>query len=952
MEPFKQRAGEPNECTILPVFEVKNEKAAKTSLTRSIEHALNLRAGELRLSIPLSAYLFLVVSAYVTGRVVRDSLFLSRFPAVWLPYVDIATAFAVGVVVTVYIRVARGRSLRNLLLGSLVLCTSNCLLFWGLARFYPPRWLYPTIYVWVGIFGVLATTQVWALANHVLTMREARRVFGVVGGGAISGGIFAGFFSKVGAKAFGTENLLLGMAVFLAICPLLIIIVWRQHQAVADTEPAEVSAAGPQHLLNSMRLVFSSPYLRAVASLIWISSFVTAVISWQFKAIAKDFIPAKDHLAAFFGDFAFYAGILALAVQLLLTSRLLRRFGIGLALFTLPVALLATSAYMLVAGTLFAAVLLRGSDWVWRYSIDKSAVELLYLPLPARLKFQVKWFIDTVIWRLGDGIAGLTILFFAAYLRLTARQMSWVGLVLVGGWLTAVWVARRQYVATLTTNMKEHRLEADRTVAPVLDRSTTEVLAASFSASDPKEILYALSLFESSQKQAAHPAIRDLLKHPAAEVRKKVISILAAAGDKTVLPQMEALLQDSSLDVRTEALLYLAHFAHVDPLERIQQLGDFADFSIRSAMTAFLARPGEAQNLEAARQLLATMVAESGPEGAETRAEAARLLGILSDDFGPMFSQLLADSDDEVVREAIRSVGKLRKRRLVPELMDRLSQHQFVPDVTEALARFGDAILGNVRDHMSDPDVPIIVRREIPALLESMGTQSASYALMEHLLDTDTSFRLRVLSALTNLHRAHPELKCDAQLLETALAAEILGHYRSYQILEKLGTKAAGNEQQVAQALSESMKQEIERIFLLLELLYPHYDFHSAYIGLQSKSMAVHDNALELLDTVLKRQLREMLVPLLDGKVSATERASIADRLVPVRIDSSEQAAATLAASDDPWLRSCGAYAIGTLGLTALIDDLNRCAADPDPLVRESARQAKLRLQNTKAASA
>ena len=923
----------------------------RISLTRAIEHALNLRPGELARGVPLFAYLFLIMAAYVTGRVVRDSLFLSRFPAVRLPYVDIATAFAVGVVVAAYMRVARGRSLRSLLLGSLVLCTSNCLLFWGLARHSPPRWLYPTIYVWVGIFGVLATTQVWALANHVLTTREARRIFSLVASGAITGGIFAGFFCKLAAKAFGTESLLLGMSAFLAICPLLVVIVWKQHQTVADTDSTDGNAAGPQDLLNSMRLVFSSPYLRAIASVIWISSFVTALISWQFKAIAKDFIPAKDHLAAFFGDFTFYAGILALVVQLLLTSRLLRRFGIGLALFTLPVALLAASAYLLVASSLFAAVLLRGSDWVWRYSIDKSAVELLYLPLPARLKFQVKWFIDTVIWRMGDGIAGLTILFFAAYLGLTARQMSWVGLVLMGGWLTAVWVARRQYVATLSESMKEQRVEVDRSVAPVLDRSTTEVLAANLTASDPKEILYALRVFESSQKQAAHPAIRDLLTHPAADVRKKAISILAAAGDKAVLPQMERLLQDGNLEVRTEALLYLAHFAHVDPLERIQQLGDFADFSIRSAMTAFLARPGEAQNLEAARQLLATMVAESGLEAARTRAEAARLMGILSDDFGPMLSQLLADSDEDVVREAIRSVGKLRKRRLVPELLDRLSDQRFVSDVTEALARFGDSIVGHLRDQMSDLDAPIIVRREIPALLASMGTQSASYALMEHLLDTDTGFRMHVLSALTSLHRKYPEFRCDAELLETALAAEILGHYRSYQILERLGTVAPGNEQSVAESLSESMKQEMKRIFRLLELLYPHHDFDSAYIGLQSKSMNVHDNALEFLDTVLKSQLRELLVPLLDGKVSVAERAGIANRVVPVRIESSEQAAAALVASDDPWLRSCGAYAIGTLGLTKLIHELNRCATDADPLVRETARQATLRLQNLRVAS-
>ncbi len=922
-------------------------------MTHLIERVLSLRPGDLRRGLPLFAYLFLILASYVVGRVVRDSLFLSRFPATQLPYVDIVTAVAVAVVVAIYIRLCRGRSIRTLLLATTIVCALNCVVFWALARYYEPRWLYPTVYAWVGVFGVLATTQVWALANQVLTTREARRVFGLVASGAISGGIFGGFFSKVVAKSFGAESLLLGMAVFIAVCPLLVVVICRQHESIAGSESLPCGEQPQQNLLNSMRVVFSSPYLRSIATLIWVSSFVTAVIGWQFKATAKQFIPAKDHLAAFFGDFTFYAGILALIVQLLLTSRLLRRFGVGLVMFILPLMLLASSAYMLVAGTLFAAVLLRGSDWVWRYSTDKSSVELLYLPMPARVKFQVKWFIDTVIWRTGDGIAGLTVLFFAGYLKFTARQMSWVGLVLAAGWIVAVWVARGQYVATIAQSMKEHRVETDRAIAPVLDRSTTDVLAASLSASDPKEVLYALGIFESGQKQAAHPAIRDLLNHPAHEVRKKAIEILSAAGDKVVLPTIETLLQDPSLEVRTEALLYLAHYAHVDPLERIQQLGDFADFSIRSAMTAFLARPGESQNLDAARQLLSTMVAEPGPDGAQTRVEAARLLGILPDEFGELLSQLLRDSEVEVVRESIQSIGKLRKRRLVPELLDRLCDRRFAADIGDALSCFGGTILGQLRDHMSDAAIPIATRREVPNLVARVGTQEASYALMELLLDSDTNLRYRVLAALITLHRGHPELKCDAQLLETALTAEILGHYRSYQIVKQLRAVVADNteDEVVTRALSESMKQEIERIFRLLELLSPHHDFASAYIGLQSKSMTVHDNALEFLDAVLKKQLREMLVPLLDGKVSALERATMADRYVPIKITSSVEAASALVASDDPWLRSCGAYAIGNLNLHTLVPELNRCAADQDALVRETARQAKMRLQQGKAAS-
>jgi hypothetical protein len=214
---------------------------------------------------------------------------------------------------------------------------------------------------------------------------------------------------------------------------------------------------------------------------------------------------------------------------------------------------------------------------------------------------------------------------------------------------------------------------------------------------------------------------------------------------------------------------------------------------------------------------------------------------------------------------------------------------------------------------------------------------------MENLLERDTTLRFRIISALNKLQRLHPGIETDAQTVETVLAAEILGHYRSYQILDKLGT-AAGAEDPVARALAESMQQELERVFRLLGLLYPHLDIHSAYVGLQSKSVSVHDNALEFLDNVLKPQLREMLVPLLDGKITVHERARLAGRLVHTTIESQEQAVAALVASDDPWLRSCGAYAIGTFGIKSLEGELHRCLNDADPLLRETARAAKLRL--------
>jgi AAA family ATP:ADP antiporter len=395
--------------------------------------------------------------------------------------------------------------------------------------------------------------------------------------------------------------------------------------------------------------------------------------------------------------------------------------------------------------------------------------------------------------------------------------------------------------------------------------------------------------------------------------------------------------------VRTEALLYLTHHAHIDPLERIETLGDFPDFSIRSAMAAFLASPGRAQNLDAARMMLTAMVNESGPEGQRTRLEAARLIGILPDGFDEPLRALISDSDKDVARQAIRSVGRLKRRTFVDRLLECLCDPDLTADASTALVDFGERIVGTLRDHLVDPSSPIEMRRELPGVLLQIGTASAELVLVESLLDGDTTLRFRVITALNKLVQQFPSRQIDTKLVETVLAAEIMGHYRSYQIVGTLGNNLESADP-VVQALRDAMNQEVERIFRLLKILFPSYDLHSAYFGLQSESPLVHDNALEFLESVLKPQLRSILVPLLDSDVSIDDRVRIANRLLGAQVESREEAVLTLMLSDDPWLKSCAAYAIGTLKLKSLEGELDRWLNATDPLLRETARQAKEQL--------
>ncbi len=916
-------------------------------MTRVLERFLRLQPGDLSRGILLFSYLFLIMASFMMARITRDAIFLGQFRADQLAYGDIAIAIIVGFVVAGYIRAGRGVSLRNLLVGSLLFFAVNCLVFWWLSYNFQFAWLPPVIYVWVGMFGVLAVSQVWTLANYVLTVREAKRIFGLVGSGAISGAIIGARFASFAADRFGTESMFLAMTITIILCSVLVVRIWKLKRYGEETSGRPGETPGKeksQNFTESLRLVRRSAYLQAIAGLILVASLVTAIAGWQFKAIAKQFYQEKDAIAAFFGEFYFWAGLAGLLIQLLLTSRFLRKFGLGPALFIVPVALTLGSIAVLAWGTvtIWAAISLRGSINLFQYSIDKSTVELLYLPIPANIKVPVKSFIDTVIWRMGDGFGGVAVLLFIATLGWSAQQIGWVNLVFILGWVAAAVVARRQYVGALRTSIQEHRLDTERALTPVLDRSTADIFAKSFDTTDTNEILYALGLFEVSNELAAHPAMRGLLQHPAAEVRKKALAIFAAAGDKSIRPEVEKLLLDQDFEVRTEAMLYLAHHAHVDPLTRIQEMGDFPEFSTRAAIAAFLAQPGDSQDLETARMIFRAMAEDKGER---TRLEAARLLCVLPDHFEEELELLLGDSGLEVQKCAIQAIGKRRKRRFVPRLFEMLADSDLAPTITETLAEFGDRIVGTMRDNLSDTSLPIESRREIAGILGRIGTAGAARALGESIIESDTKLRFHIITALNKLHKQHPEITVDKSMIEMLLAAEIMGHYRSYQILGTLGGEL-NSDDPVARGLQETMKQDLERIFRLLSLLFPHYDLHSAYFGLQTGNAVVRDNALEFLDNILKPEIRSVLVPVLDGEVGLDERVRLANRMVGAAVESREEAVEVLIKSDDPWLKSCGAYAIGTLGLTSLEKELDQCLAHDDPLLRETAREAKLRLQS------
>jgi AAA family ATP:ADP antiporter len=919
-----------------------------------LERVLNVRRAEFTPASLLFLYLFLVIGCYIMGQSVGDAMFLSAFPT-YLPHVIIATALAVALFTSTYIRLSRRVRLEPLIIGSLLFFAFSFALFWWLTHLVG-KWAYPLVYIWVYMTGALAPTLGWTLANYTLTTREARRVFGFIGAGASLGAPCAGFLTADLTRHghFRPETLLLLIAAGLGLCGLSVRLLFRQaHLRLASVSQVPGTEPGmPKNLRQVWAYIRGSRYLLLITALIMVGCASTTIISYQFRLIAySNFIGNKAALTAFFGRFNGFMGLASFVLQMLLTGQLLRSLGIRVTLFVLPVLLLGGSTAVLLAPVLLSACILKGTHLLLRFSLDKSSAELLYLPVaPPKIKGQIKSFIDGFVWRMADGLAGVALFLFGNRMKLGPGRISLVNFVFLFGWIAIAYGVRREYLRVLRWAIERRTLDPERTTAGVLDSTTTEVLAQALERGGEQQVLYGLSLFEVGREPAWHPALRGLLEHPSPAVRQRALHLLADGGQRGVLPQVEKMLGDDSVEVRAEALQYVVVHTGRDPLELLKTATDVPAHCLQSAVVTYLARYGDPDYSAAAPFILQTMLSAAGPEGVPSRREAARALGTIPapSELHPELFKVLRDENAEVVEQALLSAGRIRAGEFLPLMVEKLAQPRLLGAARAALAQYGEQAVGTLQDRLNDPSVPLAARKQIPSVLARIATRSSVAVLANSVVQSNPELRYEVIKALNKVRTRDPALLQSGPNIRDLLDSELIGYYRSFQILAVLDRQEdrlpSESETLLASALRERMTQEFERLFRLLGLLYPARDIHNACVGLMSDRPQLRANSLEVLEHLLAPDLYRRLAAGVDPDSTPAERLDFARRLCRTGVNSRIEALRILLHFEDDWLRTCAVHAIGQGRLGELSDDLQRVPHLSNPVLSETWEWATARL--------
>jgi hypothetical protein len=126
--------------------------------------------------------------------------------------------------------------------------------------------------------------------------------------------------------------------------------------------------------------------------------------------------------------------------------------------------------------------------------------------------------------------------------------MSMIGMVFVGFWMSAAYVARRQYVENLRESIHQHRVDSERASMPVMDRDTATLVSSRLKGTT-KEIAYALSLFEMATIAVHPPSAASCITTIPGSARPSVARAWLCDGRAS-----STRCEGSDLGVRTEAL--------------------------------------------------------------------------------------------------------------------------------------------------------------------------------------------------------------------------------------------------------------------------------------------------------------------------------------------------------------------------------------------------------------
>jgi ATP:ADP antiporter, AAA family len=416
---------------------------------------VDIRGGE---SLPLLLgwlCFFFLLASYAVLRPVRDQIGVAGGSTTifWLAWCTLAAMlFGNPALAWLVARIPPRRSV-HLALRFFAL---HLLVFYVLQRYsVTAEWKYVgwVFFVWLNVFNLFVVTLFWSLMVDTFRSEQGVRLFPLLAFGGTAGAVLGSFVTATLVQLIGTVNLFL-VAMALLECSAQCASWLTRTTPAANRDVSQPVSQNDQPLGGSawsgIAHLLASPFLWALAAYMVLFNTGSAWLYYQQADFVRTAYPGTDERTAFLAQLDFATNSLALAAELLLAARLMKRLGVTAALAILPALSIVGFLWLGFTPTLAALAVFHVLRRAGEFAIAKPARETLFTLLSRVDKYKAKPIIDTFFHRAGDQVGGVLFLIgeklsvptgIAAFL-LAAVSAAW--------WQLSLWLGRARKTASLS----------------------------------------------------------------------------------------------------------------------------------------------------------------------------------------------------------------------------------------------------------------------------------------------------------------------------------------------------------------------------------------------------------------------------------------------------------------------------------------------------------------------
>lgn len=416
--------------------------------TRLKEKYLKFKEGfepyDFKKLVYLGGAFFFIIGTYSVIRPLKTSVFLGLVGKEYMPYTKILTIFILFPILFLYAKLVDklkrhqvvyyflGFYVVTIILTALVLIHPTI----GLSNTQtsPLRIFGWIFYLLIDLYSPLAVGTFWAFANSISDTEYAKKNYGKIVAFSRISGIITPILSWLlmeKVKISYTKSIpiiLITSAILLAFATLCVAQIRKipgyllhGYEAVyiAEKHKGKEKKVG---ILEGLKLMVLQPYVFGIFSLVFIYEAISVILDYQMQVqMSVETNNAIGGMSAFMFLYTASFHVLGLIFSAFGTSALLKKIGVYLCLFVMPISTILLMLGLLTWPNLSTVFIIMVVLRALHYGFNAPVREILYIPTSKDIKFKSKAWIES-FGRTGSKVSGSMVNAFysgTAYLILT-----------------------------------------------------------------------------------------------------------------------------------------------------------------------------------------------------------------------------------------------------------------------------------------------------------------------------------------------------------------------------------------------------------------------------------------------------------------------------------------------------------------------------------------------------